>query len=80
MKNGARPEEIKQAKSQLNATQAIKDTAKGNLDRMQTMFNEGLISQSDVDKANTSYQEANGQYEVAEQQYKMALKGPRDEE
>ncbi len=80
LKNGARPEEIKQAKSQLNATQAIKDTAKGNLDRMQTMFNEGLISQSDVDKANTSYQEANGQYEVAEQQYKMALKGPRDEE
>lgn len=80
LKNGARPEEIKQAKSQLTATKAIKDTAKDNLDRLQTLLEEGLVSQTDVDKANTSYQEANGQYEVAKQQYEIALKGPREEE
>lgn len=80
LKNGARPEEIKQAKSQLKAAEEIQKVSKDNLDRLKSLLEEGLVSQAEVDKANTSYQEANGQYEVAKQQYELVVAGPRKEE
>ncbi|KAA9015517.1 HlyD family secretion protein [Niallia endozanthoxylica] len=80
LKNGARPEEIKQAESQMKAAEEIQKVAKVNLERLQSLLEQGLISQAEVDKANTSYQEANGKYEVAKQQYELAVQGPREEE
>lgn len=80
LKNGARPEEVKQAESQLKAAEEIQKVSKDNLDRLTSLLEEGLISQTEVDKAKTSYQEANGQYEVAQQQYELAVAGPRKEE
>lgn len=80
LQNGARPEEIKQAESQMKAAEEIQKVAKDNLERLQTLLEHGLASQADVDKANTTYQEAKGKYEVAKQQYEIAVQGPREEE
>ena len=80
LRNGARPEEIKQAESQVKTTQELQKIAKENLTRLETLLKNGLVSQAEVDKGNASYQEANGKYEVAKQQYELALAGPRAEE
>lgn len=80
LKNGARPEEVQQAKSKLTATEEIKRVAESNVERLTGLLNEGIVSQAEVDKAISSYQEANAQYEIAKQQYELVVKGPRVEE
>ncbi|WP_054796735.1 HlyD family secretion protein [Paenibacillus sp. tmac-D7] len=80
LRNGARPEEKKQAEIQLQATKEVYALAEQNLKRMQAMLAEGLVAQADVDKVNVSYQEAKTKYELAQQQYNLAQQGPREEE
>lgn len=80
LKNGARPEEKKQAEIQLNATKEIFQVAEQNLKRVQQLYDQGLIAQSEVDKVKVSYQEAKGKYEAAQQQYALAMTGSREEE
>lgn len=80
LQNGARPEEKKQAESQMKATEEIQKVAKTNLEKLQTLLKEGVVSQTEVDKAYVNYQEANGKYEVAKEQYQLAVSGPREEE
>lgn len=80
LKNGARPEEKKQAEIQLNATKEVFQTAEESYNRVKKMKEEGLVAQTDVDKAKVSYEEAKAKYEVAQQQYALAQQGPRVEE
>lgn len=77
---GARPEEKKQAEIQMNATKEVFQVAETNLNRLQKLFDQGLIAQTEVDKAQVSYQEAKGKYEAAQQQNELASIGPREEE
>lgn len=80
LKTGARPEEKKQAEIQLNATKEVYQVAETNLKRLQTLLDQGLIAQVEVDKVKVSYQEAKGKYDAAQQQYNLAMTGPREEE
>ncbi|MBD0384267.1 HlyD family secretion protein [Paenibacillus sedimenti] len=78
--NGARPEEKKQAEIQLKATTEVYTIAEQNLNRMNAMLEQGLVSQAEVDKVKVSYQEAKTKRDLAEQQYNMSNQGPREEE
>ncbi|MEW9701334.1 HlyD family secretion protein [Paenibacillus sp. SI8] len=78
--NGARPEEKKQAEIQLDAAKEVYTIAEQNLNRMNAMLTQGLVSQADVDKVKVSYQEAKTKRDLAEQQYNIANIGPREEE
>ncbi len=64
--NGARPEEIDQAK-------AAYDLAKSTDDRLKVLYEEGSISKSDLDNADT-------QMQVAKDKYDIAQKGARPED
>lgn len=78
--NGARPEEKKQAEIQYQAAKEVYGIAEQNLNRMNALLEEGLVSKADVDKTKVSYQEARTKVELAEQQLSMANQGPREEE
>lgn len=80
VKKSVRPEQVKQAESQMNAALEAQNIAKSNLDRYQELYNNGLASQAEVEKANLSYQDAKSKYEVAKEQYEMALQGPSKEQ
>lgn len=64
--NGARPEEIDQAK-------AGYDLAKMTFDRLKVLYEEGSIPKSDLDNAET-------QMQVAKDKYDIAQSGARDED
>ncbi|MEJ9281761.1 HlyD family secretion protein [Ureibacillus thermosphaericus] len=80
VKNSVRPEQIKQAESQMNAAFEAQTVAKNHLDRYKELLKNGLASQAEVDQANIHYQEAKAKYEVAKEQYEMAIKGPSEEQ
>ncbi|SDC67245.1 HlyD family secretion protein [Paenibacillus sp. UNCCL117] len=78
--NGARPEEKQQAEIQYQAAQEVYTVAEQNLKRMQTLLEQGLIAQAEVDKVKVSHQEAKAKLELAEQQRNLVNQGPREEE
>ncbi|MGG1555066.1 HlyD family secretion protein [Paenibacillus ferrarius] len=78
--NGARPEEKKQAEIQAQAASEVFAVAEQNLNRMNAMLVQGLVSQADVDKVKVSYEEAKTKRDLAQQQLSMANQGPREEE
>lgn len=80
LRNGARPEEKRQAEIQLNAAKEVLTLAETNRDRMTMMLEEGLVSQAEVDQVLAGYQEAKAKYELAEQQYNVVNEGAREEE
>ncbi|WP_341416422.1 HlyD family secretion protein [Paenibacillus filicis] len=77
---GARPEEKQQAEIQYQAAKQVFDIADQNLKRMQTLLEQGLVAQADVDKVKVSHQEAKAKLELAEQQRALVNQGPREEE
>ncbi|CAM4216938.1 HlyD family secretion protein [Paenibacillus macerans] len=80
LKAGARPQELKQAKVQMEAAKKAYDIAKDNLQRTTGLFAEGIVSQADFDKVNLSYTQAEASYNAAVEQYNMAKEGARQEE
>ncbi|MGQ7890285.1 HlyD family secretion protein [Paenibacillus sp. WC2504] len=80
LKNGARPEEKKQAEIQFQAASEVYTIAEQNMNRMTAMLEQGLVSQADVDKVKVSFEEAKTKRDLAQQQLNMANQGPREEE
>ncbi|MDD9272263.1 HlyD family secretion protein [Paenibacillus sp. GCM10023248] len=80
LKSGARPEEKKQAEIQFQAASEVYALAEQNLNRMNALLEQGLVSQADVDKVKISYEEAKTKRDLAQQQLNMANQGPREEE
>ncbi|GJM76772.1 hypothetical protein HMSSN036_89880 [Paenibacillus macerans] len=50
LKAGARPQELKQVKVQMEAAKKAYDIAKDNLQRTSGLFAEGIVSQADLTK------------------------------
>jgi len=80
VKNSVRPEQVKQAESQMNVALEAQNTAEKNLKRYEQLYEEGLISLAELEKANLNYQDAKTKYEVAKEQYEMASQGPTEEQ
>ncbi|MFD1954242.1 HlyD family secretion protein [Paenibacillus thailandensis] len=80
LKSGARPEEKKQAEIQRDAAKEAFEIAENSYNQLQGLLKEGLVSQTEVDKAKLSYLDAKAKYEAAEQQYKLVQEGARQEE
>lgn len=78
--NGARPQEIAQAKAAWQANQAAADLAQSTYERVNRLYEEGLMARQKRDEAYTQYVANQDKAEAAHQQYLMAVEGARSED
>lgn len=78
--NGARPQEIAQAKAAWQANKAASDLAESTYTRVNRLYEEGLMSRQKRDEAYTQYLANADKTEAARLQYDLALEGARSED
>lgn len=79
-KHGARQEQITAAYQLWQQAKAGAEIAKKSYDRLQRLFDEGVVSQQKRDEAFAGYKALEAQEIAAKSQYEMAMKGARQEE
>lgn len=77
---GARPEEIEAARLTWERASTGAALAKSTYDRVQAMFDEGILAGQKRDEALAQWRAAQLQADAARTQYEMALKGARAED
>jgi len=78
--NGARPQEIAQAKAAWQANKAASDLAANTYERVNRLYQEGLMARQKRDEAYAKYLATQDQTEAARLQYDLALEGARSED
>lgn len=78
--NGARPQEIGQAKAAWQANQAAADLAKSTFERVDRLYQEGLMARQKRDEAYTQYVANQDKADAARLQYELAQEGARGED
>ena len=78
--NGARPQEIAQAKAAWQASRAASDLAENTYQRINRLYEEGLMARQKRDESFAQYQATQAQTEAARLQYDLAMEGARDED
>ncbi len=79
-KNGARQEQIRGAYQVLQQTKAGLEIAEKSYNRVQRLFDEGVMSAQKRDEAFANYKASEAQVKAAQSQYDMARNGARQEE
>lgn len=77
---GARPEEIQMARLNWQRAQAAADLAKTSYNRVQSLFDQGLVAAQKRDEAQTNWRASAAQAQAAKAQYDMAASGARSED
>lgn len=77
---GARKEMVRGAYELWQQAQAGLEIAKKSYERVQRLFNEGVLSEQKRDEAYASYKALEAQEKAAKSQYDMAVNGARKEE
>ena len=77
---GARQEQIRSAYALLQQAQAAEEIARKTYNRMQNLFDEGVVSGQKRDEALASYKATQAQVKAAQGQYDMARNGARRQE
>ncbi|WP_084785852.1 HlyD family secretion protein [Psychrobacter urativorans] len=78
--NGARPQEIAQAKVAWQANKAASDLAANTYERINRLYEEGLMARQKRDEALAQSLATQDQTEAARLQYELAKEGARDED
>ena len=78
--NGARPQEIAQAKAAWLANKAASDLAANTYERVNRLYEEGLMARQKRDEAFAQSLATQGQTEAARLQYDLAMEGARSED
>lgn len=78
--NGARVEERRQSKANLDAAKSNLDTAGKSRDRAQRLFDQGAIAKADLEAAQNQYQSALASYTAALESYNLVLDSVRPED
>lgn len=79
-KNGARSEDVKALKAMAARAQDAANLAKNTYERVQKLYNEGVLPLQKRDEAETQMKASQGAADAARAQYEMALAGARDED
>jgi len=77
---GARQEQIQAAYQLLQQAKAALDVTQKSYQRVERLFNEGVMTAQKRDEALAAYKASEAQVKAAESQYEMAKKGAREEE
>lgn len=78
--NGARPQEVAQAKAAWQANQAMSKLAHSTYQRIERLYKEGLMSRQKRDEAYTQYIAQQNKTTASKEQYQMAQEGARNED
>lgn len=78
--SGARPQEIAQAKAAWQANKAASDLAANTYERVNRLYQEGLMARQKRDEAYAQYLATQDQTEAARLQYDLATEGARSED
>lgn len=79
-KNGARKEQINAAKAVVTRAEQAANLAKTTYERVQKLYDEGVVPVQKRDEAETQMNAANAQLEAAKAQYTEAVNGAREED
>ena len=79
-RNGARQEQIQGAFQLMQQAKAGLEIAEKSYQRIQRLFDEGVVSEQKRDEVYANYKAMEAQYKAAESQYQMARKGARKED
>ena len=77
---GARPQEVEMARMNWQRAQAASELAKTSYDRVQSLFNQGLVAAQKRDEAQTNWRASAAAAQAAKAQYDMAAIGARAED
>ncbi|MGA3115427.1 MAG: efflux RND transporter periplasmic adaptor subunit [Syntrophobacteraceae bacterium] len=80
LENGTRPQEIDQARANLNAAKADLTNAKLNYERMGKSAGGGATSRQDLDTAKAAFEVAEAKLRVNQKALDLAVIGPRKED
>jgi len=80
LKRLARPQEIAQLEARLKSAKEALDSAEKNLERANALFDAGVISLSEVEKARTAKEAAQAAFTDAEEALSLAREGAREED
>jgi membrane fusion protein PltH len=80
LENGTRPEEIDQARANVQSAQSDLANARLKLERLKRVITSGGTSEQDVDTARTTVEVAEARLRVNQKALDLALAGPRQEE
>lgn len=78
--NGARPEEVQMARLTWQRAQAAAELARTSYERVQSLYDQGLVSAQKRDEARTNWRASDAQARAAKAQYDMAASGARAED
>lgn len=78
--NGATPEDIALASSNVTKSQKAYEFTKDNLDKIQKLYEEGAVSKQDLDKVQLEYEIRNQEYLGAKTILQQVTKGARAED
>ena len=79
-KNGARPQQLSQAKDLMDQAKAGYQLAQATYDRMKQLFTEGVLPQQKLDVAATELEVARTRYNSAKEQYNLVSEGAQKED
>ena len=79
-RNGARKEQVQAAYQLLQQAKAGREIAEKSYQRVQRLFDEGVMSAQKRDEAYANFKALEAQEKAAQSQYDMALNGARQEE
>jgi HlyD family secretion protein len=80
LRHGSRPEEIAQAKANLESAKADAINTRRQFERKKTLLGKSVASQQDVDAAEAAAGVADARVEVNEKALDLAIAGPRQED
>jgi HlyD family secretion protein len=80
LKNGARPEEIRQLKALLTAAEGVLKEREDNLERLQELVQKNFSSQAELDSAESAWKQALGNRDELRARLDLLLAGARREE
>jgi HlyD family secretion protein len=79
-KNGARPQQLEQAKNLVDQAKAAYDLSKVTYDRLNGLFKEGVLPRQKLDMAKTDLDVSKARYRSAQEQYDLVKEGAQKED